>query len=917
MPDFLHPMVRTQSDCKIVKNNDLTNNYLVNDTANTIQVQFSCGVSNETICNNAKLGFDRAVKIFPTFLVLKAPIILKAVFGDLCPTCSAGPSRFIPLNDTDNITRLYPQALVKQLNLPEAPEFLSVDIIAGFSTRANFWFEGDPPIGATQVDFVLVVMHEIIHGLGLVHTWRDHFSLSALSPIPVVINNTQSFKLLGFVETVFDKNMILLQQGSPTNVTSMSNLTVELNKFSGINKTYPSYLEFVTEWTNSSQYQITKDIFTAATTPQDVAFLSHTNTQIMLETAIPYTPGSTLGHLSAISFNKTADLIMLWRAIRGATVESLSQFNGGYQGGPIGPNIKLLLETLGYTLQEGTLSQSTVTDKPQTVPNNTDISNISISALPAPQGPSVTPVPTKSKAADAKTTPAPKVVQPKVDPPKANPPKADKPNVEPPKTDQPKTDQPKADQPKADQPNTTTTDAKKAPEATPSNGATATTPLQPLPTTNPADDQLIANSMFTINYNCDLADKVVCGKVERSIKKAGGILTKNLALVSKINVAASFKSICKGCDQYGKGTVASTVELVDDDGMKRLYPSAVIKQFNCAKAPAGGDDILLDINSGLGADKFHFDDDAKTIEAGQQDLTALALRELAHGLGLRTSWNIQPELAKTKTLTPKLLLKNAGKGVEFLGFEENAYDKNFYVQGEGKFLKDYVKELNKFSGGPGAKFANQGEFVAKFVASDQGNMAQTLAKLATTPNSISFLPKDAQKTDAIILDTQSNPFNPGFSLDFFDKATYAKTSDFLMTEVLGSTLDQLTVDGKAVGPKLRALLSTMGGNQESIQTTSTVVKQVTKTIPVVITRTTTNDNNVEEVSTETSTKEDVQIVTAVEVVTVPKTESKDVNNPNNQDEDEFGSGSNISLNKGFMIIFTIISLAMGNYIIFI
>ncbi|CAJ0766064.1 8981_t:CDS:2 [Entrophospora sp. SA101] len=304
MPDFLHPMVRTQSDCKIVKNNDLTNNYLVNDTANTIQVQFSCGVSNETICNNAKLGFDRAVKIFPTFLVLKAPIILKAVFGDLCPTCSAGPSRFIPLNDTDNITRLYPQALVKQLNLPEAPEFLSVDIIAGFS-------------------------------------------LSALSPIPVVINNTQSFKLLGFVETVFDKNMILLQQGSPTNVTSMSNLTVELNKFSGINKTYPSYLEFVTEWTNSSQYQITKDIFTAATTPQDVAFLSHTNTQIMLETAIPYTPGSTLGHLSAISFNKTADLIMLWRAIRGATVESLSQFNGGYQGGPIGPNIKLLLETLG------------------------------------------------------------------------------------------------------------------------------------------------------------------------------------------------------------------------------------------------------------------------------------------------------------------------------------------------------------------------------------------------------------------------------------------------------------------------------------------------------------------------------------------------------------------------------------------
>src|SRR6185369_7868264 len=81
-------------------------------------------------------------------------------------------------NDED-IPRIYPQALVKQLNRQDHPEFLGYDILALFNSEANYWFEEydkGGKIGQDQFDFLFVVVHELIHGLGFTTGWGDYIN---------------------------------------------------------------------------------------------------------------------------------------------------------------------------------------------------------------------------------------------------------------------------------------------------------------------------------------------------------------------------------------------------------------------------------------------------------------------------------------------------------------------------------------------------------------------------------------------------------------------------------------------------------------------------------------------------------------------------------------------------------------------
>src|SRR5256885_1016179 len=123
---------------------------------NMFKINFSCSITNKTLCDQVNEVFVSAGKFISATLNLKSVINVNAQFLDLCESTgectqdktilgAAGPARLIPYQDPkDNKMRLYPQALFRQLNLPEHPEFGPNDIQAVFNSNVTYWFEGDP-----------------------------------------------------------------------------------------------------------------------------------------------------------------------------------------------------------------------------------------------------------------------------------------------------------------------------------------------------------------------------------------------------------------------------------------------------------------------------------------------------------------------------------------------------------------------------------------------------------------------------------------------------------------------------------------------------------------------------------------------------------------------------------------------------
>jgi len=137
-----------------------------------------------------EIAFKNAATVVSNTFDFNVPIIVNASFVNLYDDSeyellgSAGPAKLIPLMDDDGMTRLYPQALVKQLQLPNHYEFNDYDISAEFnSDNSRFWFRGDREIGEEQVDLELLIIHELLHGLGFASSWDDYFNDGILTPL--------------------------------------------------------------------------------------------------------------------------------------------------------------------------------------------------------------------------------------------------------------------------------------------------------------------------------------------------------------------------------------------------------------------------------------------------------------------------------------------------------------------------------------------------------------------------------------------------------------------------------------------------------------------------------------------------------------------------------------------------------------
>ncbi|CAG8587166.1 8744_t:CDS:1, partial [Racocetra fulgida] len=262
----------------------------------------------------------------------------------------------------------------------------------------------------------------------------------------------------------------------------------------------------------------------------------------------------------------------------------------------------------------------------------------------------------------------------------------------------------------------------------------------------------------------------------------------------------------------------------DDDGKIRLYAQSLAKQFQLEVHPEYSPiDILADFNSDF---PFWFEGDSP-IQPNQIGFEELVLHELTHGLGFLSSWSNDYLEEDSSFLTPNIdgIFYNVGDNVEsksvlvFRGFLENAFDKYMILTSDRTRTTELTSELNKFLDGQDKIFLSVNEFIAKFKASPQLNIAKQMYKTCTEANSIEFLANTSNsKNNAVILETSISPFRVGASISHVDENLF-NSSDFLMTfeQVLGRTLEDSIAAGgseggkeKAIGPKILAILETLG-----------------------------------------------------------------------------------------------------------
>ncbi|GBB90884.1 hypothetical protein RclHR1_00180022 [Rhizophagus clarus] len=367
-------------DCTPKQNNNNNNDnnnkesFLIKDDG-LFQINFSCQLTNNEVCDKVERAFNMAGDIITYALTLNTPIIVdvKFIVMEQDELGGAAPTRYISLLDEeDQVERFYPQALVKQIQ-PQPPTtytYAESDISAEFNSLVNWHFPDDHgSIGKDQYDILYTILHEFIHGLGFITSWRGlDKPEKELTPYIVTVSGEPAidptelpFNFHGFRETIFDKFIITVDSNGMQN--RLSSFANELNQF---NTSASQFTDFYNQFQNSPQYDAAKKVLAYSTTKNSLIFMpkgsdSITDDGIMLETKInPFQTGSSISHVDSLIYNVgNSDFLMRRQSVAGASLNSLVTKSHNVTGSAIGPKLLNVLSSLGYTLANNSKSSAT------------------------------------------------------------------------------------------------------------------------------------------------------------------------------------------------------------------------------------------------------------------------------------------------------------------------------------------------------------------------------------------------------------------------------------------------------------------------------------------------------------------------------------------------------------------------------
>jgi hypothetical protein len=133
-----------------------TNNPAQETSSAPFEITFQCLHTSKATCQKAERAFKKAADMISSMILFRESVRVNATLMSFCQTgaeCGqsmmtlggSSPARAMPLLNDDGLTRLHPQALVKQFGLADHPAFAPYDILSVFNADAPFWFEVSKP----------------------------------------------------------------------------------------------------------------------------------------------------------------------------------------------------------------------------------------------------------------------------------------------------------------------------------------------------------------------------------------------------------------------------------------------------------------------------------------------------------------------------------------------------------------------------------------------------------------------------------------------------------------------------------------------------------------------------------------------------------------------------------------------------
>lgn len=113
------------------------------------------------------------------------------------------------------------------------------------------------------------------------------------------------------------------------------------------------------------------------------------------------------------------------------------------------------------------------------------------------------------------------------------------------------------------------------------------------PTSNQQIKKPTASTPLDISFNCLHSDLEICGKAERAFKKVGKMISDVILFKEPVRVNATLTSFCETANECGEhmmtlggSSPARSMPLLNSDGVLRLHPQALVKQFGLPDHPA-------------------------------------------------------------------------------------------------------------------------------------------------------------------------------------------------------------------------------------------------------------------------------------------------------------------------------------------